>query len=252
MPKQFTIVYIPADEGTELQEWHLDLPQDVDGQIACLTERLRAHFKGKTGAASTDEQKDAFRQQIIKQLPKDAPVNDQMMAMMLQMESLVDSIPLILNTPAVKYVGVNLYVDDKGTAKNLPVNLRASAIAQACGKMLEVRGDAFIARLFDNGASGVSTECCRSHIVLKSCILVHRRCVCAPGLHPVGNQRRCGMDQDRATSVVRQLPKRVVRGSIGATMRVPVVLIQRCPPMFAMPGRVLLQSSVSKVALAGA
>ncbi|KAF0746267.1 hypothetical protein AaE_008186 [Aphanomyces astaci] len=159
MPKQFTIVYIPAEEGTELQEWHLDLPQDVDGQIACLTERLRAHFKGKTGAASTDEQNDAFRQQIIKQLPKDAPVNDQMMAMMLQMESLVDSIPLILNTPAVKHVGVNLYVDDKGTAKNLPVNLRASAIAQACGKMLEVRGDAFIARLFDNGASGVSTEC---------------------------------------------------------------------------------------------
>ncbi|RHY20937.1 hypothetical protein DYB25_000735 [Aphanomyces astaci] len=68
MPKQFTIVYIPAEEGTELQEWHLDLPQDVDGQIACLTERLRAHFKGKTGAASTDEQKDAFRQQIIKQV----------------------------------------------------------------------------------------------------------------------------------------------------------------------------------------
>ncbi|ETW10080.1 hypothetical protein H310_00466 [Aphanomyces invadans] len=150
MPKQFTIVYIPAEEGTELEEWRLDLPQDVDGQIACLTERLRAHFKSKTGAASSEEQKDAFRQQILKQLPKDATVNDQMMAMMLQMESLVDSIPLILNTPAVKHVGVNLYVDDKGTAKNLSVNMRASAIAQACGKMLEVRGDAFIARIFDN------------------------------------------------------------------------------------------------------
>ncbi|RHZ26114.1 hypothetical protein DYB37_006080, partial [Aphanomyces astaci] len=71
---QFTIVYIPAEEGTELQEWHLDLPQDVDGQIACLTERLRAHFKSKTGAASTDEQKDAFRQQIIKQVWRTSPV----------------------------------------------------------------------------------------------------------------------------------------------------------------------------------
>ncbi len=67
------------------------------------------------------------------------------------MESLVDSVPLVLNTAAVKHVGVNLYVDDKGMAKNLPVNTRASAIAQACGRLLEVRGDSFIARVFDNG-----------------------------------------------------------------------------------------------------
>ncbi|RHZ26115.1 hypothetical protein DYB37_006081 [Aphanomyces astaci] len=80
------------------------------------------------------------------------------------MESLVDSIPLILNTPAVKHVGVNLYVDDKGTAKNLPVNLRASAIAQACGKMLEVRGDAFIARLFDNDDAFVRLDFTLSEI----------------------------------------------------------------------------------------
>lgn len=70
-----------------------------------------------------------------------------------QMDSLVDSVPLVLNTRAVQHVGVNLYVDDKGTAKGLPVNVRASAIVQACGKMLEVRGDAFIGRVFDNGAS---------------------------------------------------------------------------------------------------
>jgi hypothetical protein len=68
------------------------------------------------------------------------------------MDSLVDSVPLVLNSPTVKHIGVNLYVDDKGTAKQLPINKRASAISQACGKMLEVRGDAFIGRVFDNGA----------------------------------------------------------------------------------------------------
>jgi hypothetical protein len=73
-----------------------------------------------------------------------------------QMDSLVDSVPLVLNTPAVQHVSVNLYVDDKGTAKGLPVNARASAIVQACGKMLEVRGDAFIGRVFDNGALWLS------------------------------------------------------------------------------------------------
>lgn len=67
------------------------------------------------------------------------------------MDSLVDSIPLVLNTKAVGHVGVNMYVDDKGTAKGLPTNVRASTIAQACGKMIEVKGDAFIARVFDNG-----------------------------------------------------------------------------------------------------
>lgn len=68
------------------------------------------------------------------------------------MDSLVDSVPLLLNTKAVGHVGVNMYVDDKGTAKGLPTNIRASAIAQACGKLIEVKGDAFIARVFDNGA----------------------------------------------------------------------------------------------------
>jgi hypothetical protein len=67
------------------------------------------------------------------------------------MDSLVDSIPLVLNTKAVAHVGVNMYVDDKGTAKGLPTNVRASAIAQACGKLIEVKGDAFLARVFDNG-----------------------------------------------------------------------------------------------------
>lgn len=67
------------------------------------------------------------------------------------MDSLVDSVPLVLNSRDVNHVGVNLYVDDKGTAKNLPTNMRASAIAQACGRMIQVRGDAFIARVFDNG-----------------------------------------------------------------------------------------------------
>ncbi|OQS07603.1 hypothetical protein THRCLA_00373 [Thraustotheca clavata] len=148
--QQFSIVYIPADDALEMEEWKIDLPKDVDEQIGCLTERLRAHFKQKTGGATTEEQRGAFRQQILAQMPKGATMNDEMMAMMLQMDSLVDSVPLIVNSPAVQHVGVNMYVDDKGTAKNLPINMRASAIAQTCGKMLEVRGDAFIGRVFDN------------------------------------------------------------------------------------------------------
>jgi hypothetical protein len=66
--KQFSIVYIPAEEDQTLEEWTIDLPQDKDSQISCLTERLRAHFKEKSGGASTEEQKEAFRQQILSQV----------------------------------------------------------------------------------------------------------------------------------------------------------------------------------------
>lgn len=35
-------------------------------------------------------------------------------------------------------VGVNMYVDDEGSIRGLPRNLRASEIAACCGKPLEV------------------------------------------------------------------------------------------------------------------
>ncbi|TMW57261.1 hypothetical protein Poli38472_003186 [Pythium oligandrum] len=151
--KSFYVVYVPTDEAKELEEWTIALPDDKEEQIGCLTDRLRQHFKESTSAnasTSTKEQQEIFKKQLLSQLPPGTQMNDAMLQMMLQMDSLVDSIPLVLNTKAVQHVGVNMYVDDKGTAKGLPTNIRASAIAQACGKMVEVKGDAFIARVFDN------------------------------------------------------------------------------------------------------
>jgi hypothetical protein len=43
-----------------------------------------------------------------------------------------------------------MYVDDQGVAKELPVNTRGSMIAQSCGMAVQVIGDAFIARQFDD------------------------------------------------------------------------------------------------------
>ncbi|DAZ92901.1 TPA: hypothetical protein N0F65_013063, partial [Lagenidium giganteum] len=147
----FFVVYVPADVQAPIEEWELPLPADKDAQLGCLTERLRAHFKqSSAGTASAQEQRETFKKQLMSQLPAGATMDENMFSMVLQMDSLVDSFPLVLNTRAVKHVGVNMYVDDKGTAKGLPTNPRASALAQACGKMIEVRGDAFIGRVFDN------------------------------------------------------------------------------------------------------
>ncbi|RLN97210.1 hypothetical protein BBJ28_00004586 [Nothophytophthora sp. Chile5] len=148
--KSFFVVCIPADAAKPLEEWPVALPDDKEAQVGCLTERLRTHFKGGATAASKQEQQETFKKQLLSQLPAGSTMNDDMLQMMLQMDSLVDSVPLVLNTRDVEHVGVNMYVDDKGTAKALPTNVRASAIAQACGKMIEVKGDAFIGRIFDN------------------------------------------------------------------------------------------------------
>ena len=127
------------------------LPSDKEAQLGCLTKRLRVHFKGNSTIESKQQQEETFKQQLLAQMPEGATLTDEMFQMVLQMNSLVDTIPLVLNTPGVKHVGINMYVDDKGTAKGLATNVRASAIAQACGKRLEVKGDAFIGRVFDNG-----------------------------------------------------------------------------------------------------
>ncbi|CAI5733210.1 unnamed protein product [Peronospora destructor] len=146
----FYVVYVPVDDSKDLEEWDVKLPVDKEAQLGCLTERLREHFKGGNTAVSKQQQEEAFKQQLLAQLPKGATLTNETLQTMLQMDSLVDSIPLVLNMSDVKHVGVNMYVDDKGTAKALPTNVRASAIVQACGKMLEVKGDAFIGRVFDN------------------------------------------------------------------------------------------------------
>ncbi|KAJ0396369.1 hypothetical protein P43SY_007463 [Pythium insidiosum] len=151
--KSFVVVYVPVDETQALAEWTIALPEDKEEQIGCLTDRLRRHFKEASSAATTasqQEQEEVFKRQLLSQLPEGAQMDSAMLQMMLQMDSLVDSIPLQLNSKANAFVGVNMYVDDKGTAKGLPSNRRASAIAQACGRLIDVKGDAFLARIFDN------------------------------------------------------------------------------------------------------
>ena len=56
-------------------------------------------------------------------------------------------------TPAEGYIGVSLYCDGTGKVKNLPVNVRASQLAQACGHAnLVVFGDCYLSRYYDNEA----------------------------------------------------------------------------------------------------
>ena len=53
-------------------------------------------------------------------------------------------------TQLSNFVGVNLYVDDKGQGKGSPQNMRASHICAACGLPQAILGDAFLAKMFDD------------------------------------------------------------------------------------------------------
>ncbi len=46
---------------------------------------------------------------------------------------------LLSNARDNGFVGVNMYVDDEGSIKGLPRNLRATEIAHCCGRPIEVR-----------------------------------------------------------------------------------------------------------------
>lgn len=50
----------------------------------------------------------------------------------------VETVPLLVNNAASGYVGVNLYCDDQAQVKELPVNVRASQIADCCGRPMQV------------------------------------------------------------------------------------------------------------------
>ena len=54
----------------------------------------------------------------------------------------MENIALLPNTRAYGFVGVNMYVDDEGSIKSLPRNVRASEVAHCCGRPIEVRRSA--------------------------------------------------------------------------------------------------------------
>lgn len=45
---------------------------------------------------------------------------------------------LVPNRPDTGFVAVNLYCDDNATFKQLPLNIRATQLAEACGLVMQV------------------------------------------------------------------------------------------------------------------
>jgi len=64
----------------------------------------------------------------------------------------VEIFPVQLPTKDTNFIGISVYCDDKGIAKNLEENARMSGLIQASGYPGQVfRGDCFIGKVFDDG-----------------------------------------------------------------------------------------------------
>ncbi|KAG2433668.1 hypothetical protein HXX76_008039 [Chlamydomonas incerta] len=146
--KRVKYVYIPADVHEPIQEREIDVPEGRE--VECLLDCLKDHFKA-AGGNKTAAQREAQKQQLIARVGAEsaAKLSDQMMAVALDMQ-MVETVPLLVNNRDNGYVGVNMYCDDQAQVKELPLNMRASNIADCCGKPMQVNGDVFLARLFDN------------------------------------------------------------------------------------------------------
>mmetsp|Transcript_53083 Transcript_53083/g.125388 ORF Transcript_53083/g.125388 Transcript_53083/m.125388 type:complete len:393 (-) Transcript_53083:379-1557(-) len=156
-PISFTYVYIPCDDTKSMEERTMNTTKDK--VLGCLLDVFRPHFAA-AGKLETPEQRQALKDQIQQQMTKSGQpgqnpatqaITDEQLEMMCDSQT-VDIVPLIPAVAAGKFISVTCYVDDRGSAKQLPHNRRATALVSASGGSVAVLGDAFVARALDNEA----------------------------------------------------------------------------------------------------
>ena len=142
----FTAVLIPHDASRPLSE--VDVPQPANEALAAMFNFAKAHFTATHSNKLTPQ----GHQQLLTQLQQQAPNAPSAAFASILTQPMCDVVPLVPNTREFGYVGWNLVVDDKAKAKGLPSNPRASALASACGLSIDVVGDAFLVKQFDDDA----------------------------------------------------------------------------------------------------
>lgn len=148
----FCYTLIPAEGDDAIRELSMLVPESLEDNIGCLTKGLQDHYR-KFAPIQGEDGKQAVMQSVREQVLKNNPgakAPDEGMLGMLAQSQTVDIIQLLPATAASGFFGVNMYVDDKGQSKNSPINARASALCTACGLPTEVRGDAFLAKVWDD------------------------------------------------------------------------------------------------------
>lgn len=148
----FTYTLIPCDINEPFKEVTMAVPPTLEENIGCLTQALNNHYR-QVAPISAGDGKQAAMEMVREQLKKNQPdataPDDNILGALAESQT-VDIVQLIPATPKSNYVGVGMYVDDKGQSKKSPYNTRASQVCTACGIPTDILGDAFLARTWDD------------------------------------------------------------------------------------------------------
>lgn len=133
--KSFKFVYIPVDPHESIEERTLEFTEGVD-ELECFINYAKRHF-GRTSKSVS--QRNAQKLELLKKLPEGTKTDDASISRMLEEAAdmqLVEPVPLMVNSKENEFVAVNMYVDDSGVLKDLPMNRRATEFAQMIGTLV--------------------------------------------------------------------------------------------------------------------
>lgn len=148
MSKLFHYVYIPAVLTQPIQQCTLEY--NDSNAIEILINTLKKHYESvSVPSVSLDQMKQQLQSTVNNKNIDLSTVNDHIIQQMYNNVT-IDQIILYNNKLVTSYTGLAMYVDDRGQLKNLSRNQRASSIAQSCQQSIDVLGDVFIARYYDN------------------------------------------------------------------------------------------------------
>ncbi|KAG7673794.1 hypothetical protein Ndes2526B_g02735 [Nannochloris sp. 'desiccata'] len=145
--RRFKYIYIPADMAEPIQE--LEMSYEPGKEVECLLDAMKEHFRTK-GPTKTAAMLAAQRAELRSKLPAGTEIDDNLLNIATGMQ-MVENIALLSNSRDYGFIGVNMYVDDEGSVRGCARNIRATEIAHCCDKPIEVKGDAFLARVLDDG-----------------------------------------------------------------------------------------------------
>lgn len=148
MSKTVRFVFVPADITKPLEDLSVVTQNDED-EVGCVMNYVRDRLSDAPIALG--EFKETMASNLRERQPDfsaDMITDEQWMKM--ASTRTVESIPLQSHKKLTQFIGVNMYVDDGGSFKQLPFNRRAELIAARCGQLLQIRGDAYISRVYDD------------------------------------------------------------------------------------------------------
>lgn len=142
----FAYVYVPADNTISVSQHSADKAGGLERDALRLT--TEKHFSQYVPSTFVEDQ-----EKVVSEIlqAKGVDNNPEMIKASVQnMAGAVEIVALLLPCLENGFIGVSMYCDQNGKTKNLPLNPRATSIAQCCGSQTQVFGDAFFGRYHDD------------------------------------------------------------------------------------------------------